>query len=337
MSAMQTVPVVDMREFRAGGGARQRFIRGLGEAFEGIGFATLIGHGIPTQVLHSCYEAARRMFSYSDEYLSERYETPGNGRQTGFTPMHVEHAKDCDHGDEKRFWHVREELKPGDSRVDDPRWIQNIWPTEVPEFKIHMTGLFRRIFGLSMEVHGALDEFLALPPGTLAGTTKQGVSLLRVLHYPALEADAKGMRSSAHEDINLVTFLVAATASGLEVRTRDGNWVRVNEEPGSIVLNVGDMLQMLTCWRMVSTKHRVVNLSGERYSMPLFVHPRNKVILDEPTDFTAWQYLRLRLKDIGLYGGVGGLPADELAEIEADRAILRQIMERCGVSTALVA
>ena len=93
------------------------------------------------------------------------------------------------------------------------------------------------------------------------------------------------MRAGAHEDINFITLLVGASAAGLEVKSRKGEWVPFTAEADTIVVNIGDMLQRLTNHVYPSTTHRVVNPPGElarkpRYSVPFFLHPNPDVELD---------------------------------------------------------
>ncbi|MEL6133128.1 MAG: 2OG-Fe(II) oxygenase family protein, partial [Bacteroidota bacterium] len=125
------------------------------------------------------------------------------------------------------------------------------------------------------------------------------------------------VRAAEHEDINLITLLIGASAEGLEVLTKEGNWLPANPEPNQIVINVGDMLQRLTNNRLKSTTHRVVNppkarMHEPRYSMPFFLHPKSNMDLtslesciteERPKayeDMTAGEYLNQRLREIGL-------------------------------------
>ena len=130
-------------------------------------------------------------------------------------------------------------------------------------------------------------------------------TLFRIIHYPPLadDVDPSAVRSSAHEDINLLTLLPAGTAPGLQVRDTSGAWVDVACDPSNIIVNAGDMLQEASGGYYRSTTHRVVNPEGSaratsRYSMPLFLHPRPEVRLSER--YTAGEYLDERLAEIGL-------------------------------------
>ena len=136
-------------------------------------------------------------------------------------------------------------------------------------------------------------------------TTNSDETLLRVIHYPAITGDEEtgAIRAAAHEDINIITLLCSATASGLEVKDNNGKWHQVPCDPGSIAINAGDMLQLASNGYYRSTTHRVMNPAGAdaklpRYSMPLFLHARPEVLLGN--GITANMYLKQRLHELGL-------------------------------------
>lgn len=293
------VPQLDLRVFHMGEAGRARFADRLGQAFEDIGFATIMGHPIVPAIIALAYAMAAKLFAVPESVL-QKYETPENGRQTGYTSFGVEHAKDKpDQADLKQHWNIRRALP-----TSHPDYLRNLWPTECLEFEKIAMAVFGHLDRMSLDLLTAVEIFMDYEPGTLTGMVRDGKTLMRVLHYPPVEGTPKAIRSGAHEDINLLTLLIAGTQPGLEVKTRDGRWVAVAEEPGSIVVNVADMLQMFTGGRLKSTTHRVVNPPGNanvsRYSWPFFVHPRGEVVLHAQTGYTAAMYLRRRLWEIGL-------------------------------------
>ena len=130
-------------------------------------------------------------------------------------------------------------------------------------------------------------------------------NLLRIIHYPPFSGkeDNRSLRAAAHEDINLITLLVAGTRPGLEAKDNNGTWHKITTDPGTIIVNIGDMLEEVSGGYYPSTTHRVVNPEKDsnndsRYSMPLFLHPRNEVVLSKK--YTAGNYLNERLEEIGL-------------------------------------
>ncbi|MFT6902499.1 MAG: isopenicillin N synthase-like dioxygenase, partial [Colwellia sp.] len=130
-------------------------------------------------------------------------------------------------------------------------------------------------------------------------------TLLRILHYPPLNGTEEpgAIRAAAHEDINLLTILPAANEPGLQVKAQDGEWLDVPADFGHLIVNIGDMLQEASQGYFPSTSHRVINPTGEnatksRISLPLFLHPRNEVVLSEK--HTHASYLLERLKELGV-------------------------------------
>ena len=130
-------------------------------------------------------------------------------------------------------------------------------------------------------------------------------TLLRVLHYPPLTGDEEqdALRAAAHEDINLITILPAANEPGLQVQAKDGEWINIPADFGHLIINIGDMLHEASNGYFPSTRHRVVNPTGEnakksRISLPLFLHPRSEVVLSYR--HTQKSYLLERLKELGV-------------------------------------
>jgi isopenicillin N synthase-like dioxygenase len=312
----EQVPTLDVRAFR--GAERARFVAELGAAFQRFGFVSLLGHDIDATLTEPVYTAMQRLFALP-EALKRRYLVPGSGGARGFTPFGIETAKDQRDPDLKEFWHVGRELSAENPWGMPP----NVWPQELPELKPAALALWRALAALGDEVLAACALFLGLGDDWFADEVDHGNSILRLLHYPPLPASgvadaARGVRSAAHEDINLITLLVGAGAPGLELQRRDGSWLAVDTLPGQVVVNVGDMLQRLTNHVLVSTTHRVVNPPAPwseraRYSVPFFLHPNPEFVIETlpgcvsaqrpsryPQPITAAAYLEQRLREIRL-------------------------------------
>ena len=170
--------------------------------------------------------------------------------------------------------------------------------------------LYADLTAIGIELLSWLDQLmpdeisasLSMPLQEMMQASQQ--SLLRILHYPPVSAeeDAAAIRAAAHEDINLITLLLAGSQPGLQARDKQGQWHDVPCDPGMITINNGDMLSLATNGYFPSTTHRVINpgdkLNVSRYSMPMFLHPHPDVKLRQ--DFTAEAFLQERLKEIGL-------------------------------------
>ena len=308
-----SIPTLDIRRFESD---RDRFVDELGAAYREWGFAGIRNHGIAQSLIDDAYAAFQRYFALP-EGIKKKYHVPGGGGARGYTPFGVETAKGSKHFDLKEFWHVGREL-PAGSRYRDVM-ADNLWPEEVAEFKQHALALYRALDDLGSRVLSALALHIGLPETYFADKTDHGNSILRPIHYPPITTDdVPNERAGAHEDINLITLLVGASAEGLQVLSRKGDWVSFTADADTIVVNIGDMLQRLTNHVYPSTTHRVINPPGEkarqpRYSVPFFLHPNPDFLIDVlpscvtpdnpnryPEPITAQGYLEERLREIKL-------------------------------------
>ena len=310
---MKKVPTLDIRRYDTD---RDAFVAELGAAYREFGFCCISGHGIEREKIDGAYDAFVRFFALPDE-TKRKYYVAGSGGARGYTPFKVETAKDSKHADLKEFWHIGREI-PRDSVYADVM-APNLWPVEVPDFKTYGYGLYEALDGLGSRVLRALALHIGRPENYFADKTNFGNSILRPIHYPPLtQENIPNVRAGAHEDINLITLLVGASAEGLEVLTRDGEWLPITTEGDAIVVNIGDMLQRLTNHVYPSTTHRVTNPGNDnarkpRYSVPFFLHPNPDFVIDVlpecvtaenprryPEPITAHEYLQERLREIKL-------------------------------------
>jgi isopenicillin N synthase-like dioxygenase len=265
---------IEAVSYRLAGTDPAAFARAFGGSFERYGFAVVSDHGLPQPLLAGCAARLREFFALP-EATKRRYVVPGSGGARGYTPFGVETAKGATEFDLKEFWHIGRELPAGHryARFMPP----NLRVDEIAGFREYTQGLFDAFDALGRDLLAAIARHLGLPERWFDGPTGEGNSVLRVIHYPPVPAGAKGQRSGAHEDINVITLLLGAEEAGLQVLDRDGEWLSINPPPDSLVCNVGDMLQRLTNHVLPSTTHRVVNPPPERahrprYSMPFFLH-----------------------------------------------------------------
>jgi len=305
-----TVPVLDISKFETD---RDSFIKELGAAYQAWGFAGITKHNISKEIVQNALHASQVFFDLPDE-VKKQYHMD-NGGTRGYTPFGTEIAKDAEYVDLKEFWHVGRELE-GESQYE--QLTPNIWPKEAPVFKDAMNALYSELDKLANTMLQAFALFLGEDQNYFTDKVNVGNSILRPLHYPPLnDPSLPNVRAGAHEDINLITLLVGSEQEGLEVLSTTGEWVGISMIEGTIICNVGDMLQRLTNHNLPSTTHRVVNPKGEagkssRYSIPFFCHPNPDMSLDalpqcvtdenpkrdEP--ITANDYLMQRLREIGL-------------------------------------
>jgi isopenicillin N synthase-like dioxygenase len=312
----RTIPLVDLSQFAQGDeAARQQFVQQLGKAFHEIGFVGVVNHGVPKQLIDDFYAAAKAFFALPLD-VKKRYEIEGLAGQRGYTSFGKEHAKDSKIPDLKEFYQIGQEASGEHSGKD--LYATNPRVAELPEFAelgLQLYRAFEKSGGLLLE---AIAIHLGLPQDYFNGQIRNGNSILRAIHYPPITQEpASAIRAERHEDINLITLLVGASAGGLQLLNMEDEWLDIVPEADEIVINVGDMLQRLTNNYLKSTTHRVVNPPREewhlpRLSIPFFLHPVSEMDLtvlpgcvtpDRPEAYppiTAGEYLDERLREIGL-------------------------------------
>jgi isopenicillin N synthase-like dioxygenase len=313
---MATIPVVDLSEFTSGDPKKkEEFVQQLGKAYEEVGFVAVKNHGIPADLIEDLYKYVQQFFSLPSD-KKRAYEIPELAGQRGYTSFGKEHAKGSDAPDLKEFFQYGQTV-PDDHPLK-PEYPDNVSVAEVSGFNETLYKAYRAFEKSGKSLLQAIALYLGLDENYFDDFVEEGNSIVRAIHYPPITVEPKSaIRAEQHEDINLITLLVGASAGGLEILTKQNEWVGVTSLPDQIVVNVGDMLQRLTNNKLKSTTHRVVNPPRElwhtsRFSIPFFLHPKSAMDLsalegcvDENhpkvyEDITAGEYLDERLREIGL-------------------------------------
>jgi isopenicillin N synthase-like dioxygenase len=257
---------------------KNAFAQKLGQAFQELGFVCLTDHGVPDKTIEDNFQACRAFFALPEE-TKRRYYDPNRVRARGYTP-----ATDYRAGDSKQFWHFGRELPEGHTKYRDIM-PDNFNVSEIVDFNKRGMALFDALDRAGGVVLSALAVFLGQDEKHFADKINFGNSVLRTVYYPPLDdLDPLPLRAAPHEDVNLITLLVGSGDPGLEALTRDGEWIPIETIPGTIVCNIGEMLQRYSNNLLRSTTHRVVNPSGKerlkpRYSSPYFLHPNPDMML----------------------------------------------------------
>jgi len=287
----------------------------LGRSFEEFGFAVVADHGIDEDLIAKAEELSRAFFALP-EAVKRAYFVEGGGGARGYTPFRTEVAKGYDKKDLKEFWHIGRTLPAGDPL--EAYMQPNVWPHEIEGFRETFEALYGAFEKAGGRILTAIAIHLGLAPDWFDATVENGNSVMRLLHYPPIENADGAVRAAPHGDINTITLLLGAEEAGLELLSRQGEWLPVQPPKGALAVNIGDMLSRLTNDRLRSTIHQVRNPVGEaaqrsRYSMPFFLHFRPDFLIETlascideahpdlyPDSLTAHDFLAIRLKEIGL-------------------------------------
>lgn len=292
---------------------KNKFVDNIFTGLKDYGFIILKDHTIEQKKIDKAYALVKEFF---DLPLETKLKYQGNnGGQRGYTPFKTEHAKNNKNPDLKEFWHVGRELVS--TSAYKGIYPENVWPSEVAELKKTFIELFEAMDSTSILLLETIGKGLDLPQDYFTKMIHDGNSIIRMIHYPPTKGEdtKNSVRAAAHEDINLITMLVGATDSGLQLLERDGSWLDVESRPGEIVVDTGDMMSRITNNLLPSTTHRVINPSDDgsaRFSMPFFVHPHSNAMLRcipscvknggrvADDDIRAGDFLNQRLREIGL-------------------------------------
>lgn len=305
MTNEANIITVDLKDFDSQDpAARARFVEDIGRACNDIGFVAISNHYLSDELQARAYEQVSAFFSLPMD-TKHKYIVEGARGQRGYSSMGTEQAVGAEVPDLKEFWqHGREAVAPNPS------------VEELPAFSEVCHEIYDALERTGRTLLRGIALYLNLEEDYFEPRVEGGQSIIRCIHYPPITQEpTSAVRAAQHEDINLITLLMGASAGGLEILTKSGEWLGITALPGQLVVNIGDMLQRLTNGVLKSTTHRVVNPPREqwgesRFSIPFFLHPRADVSLaclpqtvtaDNPKQFedmTAGEYLNERLEAI---------------------------------------
>ncbi|RFZ81735.1 isopenicillin N synthase family oxygenase [Mucilaginibacter terrenus] len=313
------IPRLDLNTYINGSAEeKKQFSDAIGKAFNETGFVTITNHGLSKELIDKLYEQVKALFALPEE-TKLQYEVPELAGQRGYTGKNKETAKGFKVPDLKEFWQIGQFLP--DDAPEKASYPDNMQVKELPDFNTITEEVYKKLEAAGKHLLRAIAVYLGLSENYFDDKVEHGNSILRTLHYfPITDPDSlpdDAVRAGAHEDINLITLLIGASADGLELLTRDNTWFPVTAFGEDLVVNVGDMLQRLTNNKLKSTTHRVVNppreqMKNSRFSVPFFLHPKSGMDLtclpstidaNHPKmyeDITAGEYLDERLREIGL-------------------------------------
>jgi isopenicillin N synthase-like dioxygenase len=312
----RSIPLVDLDQFVNGDqNSRTAFIKELGDAFHNVGFVGVVNHHVPQDLIDNFYRASKEFFSLPVA-IKRKYEVEGLAGQRGYTSYGKEHAKQSQVADLKEFYQIGQYVSADHPLKEE--YPDNPYVDEIEGFSQYSEELYKSFEVAGSHLLKAIALHLSLEETYFDDKIHDGNSILRTIHYPPITEEPKtAIRAEQHEDINLITLLVGASAGGLQLLNSEGVWLDIVPQDNEIVINVGDMLQRLTNNYLKSTTHRVINPPKEqwhvpRLSIPFFLHPKSEVRLDclastvteeNPLQYepiSAGEYLNERLREIGL-------------------------------------
>ncbi|WP_299821150.1 2-oxoglutarate and iron-dependent oxygenase domain-containing protein [uncultured Roseibium sp.] len=275
--AEHDLPIIDLEPLVSGApGGLEKVAAEIGRAAREIGFFYVRNHGVDSALVERTFAAAHRFFAEPIEtkmaLTKDFYKT-----NRGYVPMKGENLDPDKPADLKEAFNIGLDLAPDDPRIvsGEPFRAVNQWP-EIPGWKETVLSYFNSVWGLGRLIHRAVATDLGTDPAYFEDKLDAPLATLRLLHYPPQPAGAEAGQIGAgtHTDYGNLTILLPDAVGGLEVRRRDGVWLKAPTIDGTFVCNIGDCLMRWTNDVYVSTPHRVVNSGGrQRYSIAFFLDP----------------------------------------------------------------
>lgn len=280
---VEDIPVIDMAPSLDGSreGLAQ-VARAVKAAAEGPGFFYVKNHGVPWDLVTTARAAARRFFAQS---LEKKQEVKVNAHHRGFLAIGQAKMADYVQADQKEsfVWGLEVSAEEAAAYPDNPFLTPNNWPSDMPELRAAAYDYFEAVLDCGRRLMKIFALGLDLPEDTFIQNWQRPIARGSVIYYPpqsdSREKDQFGV--APHTDYGCLTVLCQDDVGGLEVQTRDGEWVKAHPIEGTFVVNVGDLLARWSNNRFSSTPHRVVNRSGrERYSLVVAVDPDYETLVD---------------------------------------------------------
>jgi len=272
-----TIPVVDL------GGDRLHVMRGLDDAYGRLGFATIVGHRVPRSITAAAFAASAAFHRLP---IEQKLAVELDANHRGYIPVAVStdrtsSVERATSPNQSSSFMMMREGGPDSADVAAGTYLAgpNRWP-ELAGFRPAVEAYHDAMLSVGTHVVGLFADLLGDDDGALDRAFATPTTWLRLLHYPAPDPAIDGYGSAPHRDFGCITLLAQDDTGGLEVRTPDGGWIEVPPVPGSLVMNVGDMLHRWSNGRLLSTPHRVVRRSRERYSAAFFFDPHMSTVVE---------------------------------------------------------
>lgn len=270
--AAMAIPTIDLAGFGSGGRAQlERVAREIGAAARGIGFFTIVNHGIPSELIRAAFAEARTFFALPTSEKM-RVSVTHSKSYRGYVRIGEETLDPTKAPDVKECFNAG----PAHSAADP-----NQWP-ESASFKSTLEAYHAANSELVVALHRAFAIDLGIEEDYFDARFARAVGIVRLLRYPPHPGafDGNTFGAGAHSDYGNLTLLAQDGTEGLEVRTREGTWLSVPPTPGAFVCNIGDCLMRWSNDVYVSTPHRVINRTPrERFSIAYFGDPNADAIV----------------------------------------------------------
>ena len=277
------LPIVDIASLRSKNINTTDYLKSAQELYSAlgeIGFAVIINHGVDAKIISEMRDAVATVFSTSREVLLQDMVVKGNYR--GFVPLgYFTPNSGQGKADQYEAWKLHNETDSNDPICEASHlYGPNKWPRINHDIQTPVMRYWKALTGVCENLIVALCTQLDVDPNQILSCMTNPLTNMTLLNYPPMPPQSDQWGIHPHKDFNLMTLLAHDPVGGLEVRNRNEEWITADCPPDGMVLNVGDMLELWSGGRLISTPHRVFNSSGKpRQSFPFFSKPRFDVVI----------------------------------------------------------
>ncbi len=287
MTTPDRIPLLDIGPYLTGEpGARAALASAIETTCEDTGFLVIANHGIDPDLIDETFAAAAAFFDLPE---ARKMPLKVGDLNIGYLPygaqivrtskVHVNTQPNL-----SESFYIVNDLTRDDPRImsGDPLYGLNKWPQGVDGFKTATLAYMRAMRPLAEQMVSVIGTSLGLEDDYFVERFKEPTTTLRLIRYPRHDTAADNQFGFApHIDTNFLTLLARSALPGLEVRTRQGEWIRPPNIPNTFVVNTGEMLGRYANDRYVPTPHRVVNDNNAlRHAIPFFFGPGLEAIIE---------------------------------------------------------
>lgn len=260
--------------------AVRRVAAELGRACRDVGFFYVRNHGVADALVSGIFRCSKALFT-APQAEKDALAITRSRHNRGYVGVASE-SLNLAQADLKEAFNIGLDLAASDPEVvaGKPFRGVNFWPA-IPGFRDTALGYFNALWRLGLDLHLAIASDLGLTPGYFADKFDRPMATLRLLHYPPRDGNGDQPGAGEHTDYGSLTILLTDDVGGLEVRRRDGVWIKAPPIPGAFVCNIGDCLMRWSNDTYVSTPHRVTSPPGrDRYSVAFFFDPNPDALIE---------------------------------------------------------
>ncbi len=264
---------------------RRRTIETLRMACVETGFLYLCSHAVSQEVIDRMRDSVIEVFSQSPSLKAQYRISRDNYR--GYIPFgFFTPASSPDCADQYEGFKLHADVKADDPiRRQCPLYGPNRWPPRLAAAKMAVTGYWNALEKISEKLLRLFALALNKPETLFLPYFEKPLTGMTLLHYPAMPAGKRGFGIHPHKDSSAFTVLYPDPIGGLQIRTRQGEWIEADAPDGAFIVNIGDVMEHWTGGQFKSTPHRVINKTGqERYSFPYFATPRFDTVIAPVVD-----------------------------------------------------